>query len=211
MASTSLRQPITSADDLRELIGAPEAPALKKQIDILDEHCRQFIALSPLLFIASSNREGFCDVSPKGDSPGFVRVLSDTLLAIPERAGNRRTDTMRNILENPHVGLIFVIPGVREALRVNGVAGIYRDPELLEAMAVQGKVPLVAIGVEAREVFLHCGRALVRAHVWEADTWPAPEARPSAAQIFADHIRLPGVTREVAERVLEEGYTKALY
>jgi uncharacterized protein len=208
---TSLSQPITSAEALREIIGEPEAPALKKEITFLDEHCRRFIALSPLLFIATSNRAGMCDVSPKGDAPGFVRVLSEKLLAIPDRPGNRRTDTMRNLLENPHVGLIFVIPGLRETLRINGTAGIYRAPELLATMSVQGKVPLVALGVEVQEVFLHCGRALVRAHLWDANTWPAPETRPSAAQIFVDHMHLPGVTCEVAERRLEEGYTKSLY
>ncbi len=109
------------------------------------------------------------------------------------------------------LGLIFLIPGVRETLRINGKAGIYRDPQLLEAMTYQGKMPLVAVGVEVEEVFLHCGRALVRSHVWEPDTWPQSAERPSAAQIFADHMQLPNVTCEVVERRLEEGYTKSLY
>ena len=139
MAPITLRQPITSAEELREIIGTPGAPAIKKQIDHLDEHCRRFIALAPLLFISSANADGQCDVSPKGDAPGFVHVLDDKLLAIPERAGNRRTDTLRNILANPQVGLIFVIPGMRELLRINGRATIYRDHELLEAMTFQGR------------------------------------------------------------------------
>lgn len=211
MLPTVLSQPVTSPEALQDIVGSPELPALKKQIDFLDEHCRHFIALAPLLFISSSNTAGLCDVSPKGDVPGFVRVLSEKLLAIPERPGNRRTDTMRNILANPHLGLIFLIPGVRETLRINGTAGIYRDPELLEAMAYQGKTPLVAIGVEVQEVFLHCGRALVRSHVWEPDTWLTATERPSAAQIFADHMQLPEVTCAVVERRLEVGYTTALY
>jgi uncharacterized protein len=211
MTTMTLRQSVTSAEELRELIGAPEAPAIKKQIDHLDEHCRQFIALAPLLFISSANAEGQCDVSPKGDAPGFVHVLSEKLLGIPERAGNRRTDTMRNILTNPQVALIFIIPSMRETLRVNGRATIYRDPELLEAMTFQGKTPLVATVVEAQEVFLHCGRALVRAHVWKTATWPDAAALPSASQIFADHMRLPEVTCERAERVLEDHYTTHLY
>src|SRR5262249_41078927 len=148
MLPTTLSQPVTSPELLREIMGEPDAPAVKKQIGLLDEHCRRFIALSPLLFIASANAEGLCDVSPKGDAPGFVQPLGDHLLAIPERAGNRRTDTMRNILANPHLGLIFLIPGMRETLRINGKAGIYRDPDLLQAMTFQGKTPLVAIGVE---------------------------------------------------------------
>jgi hypothetical protein len=211
MTTITLRQPVTSAEELREIIGAPEAPAIKKQIDHLDEHCRQFIALTPLLFISSANADGQCDVSPKGDAPGFVHVLDEKLLAIPERAGNRRSDTMRNILANPQVGLIFIIPGMRETLRINGRATIYRDPELLEAMTFQGKTPLVATVVEAQEVFLHCGRALVRSHVWQTATWPDPATLPSAGQIFADHMRLPEVTCERAEEVLEDHYTTHLY
>jgi uncharacterized protein len=211
MTTITLSQPITSAEELREIIGAPDAPAIKKQIDHLDEHCRNFIALAPLLFISSANVEGQCDVSPKGDAPGFVHVLDDKLLAIPERAGNRRTDTMRNILANPQVGLIFVIPGMRETLRINGRATIYRDPELLEAMTFQGKTPKVAMVVEAQEVFLHCGRALVRSHVWETVTWPDAATLPSAGRIFADHMQLPEVTCERAEEVLEDHYTTRLY
>jgi PPOX class probable FMN-dependent enzyme len=211
MLPTTLSQPVTSPELLREIIGEPDAPAVKKQIGFLDAHCRRFIALSPLLFIASANAEGLCDVSPKGDAPGFVQVLSDHLLAIPERAGNRRTDTMRNILANPYLGLIFLIPGMRETLRINGRAGIYRDPDLLQAMTFQGKTPLVAIGVEVQEVFLHCGRALVRAQVWQPDTWPPADQRPSAGQIFLDHIQLPDTTCEQVEQILEESYTKRLY
>jgi PPOX class probable FMN-dependent enzyme len=211
MTSLRLRQPITSAEELREIIGSPEAPAIKKQIDHLDEHCRRFIALAPLLFISSASADGLCDVSPKGDAPGFVRVLDEKLLAIPERAGNRRTDTMRNILANPQVGLLFVIPGMRETLRINGRGAIYRDPELLQEMTFQSKTPPVAMVVEAQEVFLHCGRALVRSHVWDMATWPEAAALPSAGQIFADHMRLPEVTCERVDEVLEDHYTTHLY
>lgn len=211
MLPTILSHPVTSPDVLAEIIGAPDLPAVKKQINFLDDHCRRFIALSPLLFIASANGDGLCDVSPKGDAPGFVRVLSEQLLAIPERAGNRRTDTMRNLLANPHLGLLFVIPGMRETLRINGRAGIYRDPDLLEAMTYQGKQPRVAIGVEVQEVFLHCGRALVRSHVWQQETWPPADQRPSAGEIFADHMQLPDITCEAVEEHLEESYSKRLY
>ncbi len=207
----TLSERLTTAEQVRALLGEPGEPALRKQIATLDDHCRRFIALSPLLFVSTANGAGLCDVSPRGDAPGFVRILSDTLLAIPERPGNRRADTLRNILENPQVGLLFVIPGLRETLRVNGAARLHTDAALLDALSVEGKRPQVAIVVEAREVFLHCGRALVRSRLWQTETWPQPDALPSAAQIFADHIAQPGVTREVAEESLETGYTTSLY
>ena len=206
-----LRRQITSEQELRALLGEPGAPALKKQSAHLDAHCRRFVALSPLLFISTANRAGLCDVSPKGDAPGFVRVLSDHLLSIPDRPGNRRADTLRNIIENPQVGLLFVIPGLRETLRINGRAALYTDPALLDSLSAQGKAPQLAIVVEACEVFLHCGRALIRSRLWETARWPPAEALPSAPQIFADHIALPGVTSEVAEEALEESYTTGLY
>lgn len=211
MDTFTLRDKVTSRDALQALLGSPETIALKKQIDFIDDHCRRFIAQSPLVFISTANAEGRCDVSPKGDAPGFVHIPGERLLAIPERPGNRRADTMRNILENPHVGLIFLIPGVRETLRVNGRAGIYRDNELLQAMAFRGKTPVVAICVEVEEVFLHCGRAMVRSTVWNPDTWPQAETHPSAGQIFADHSGIEEMNCEVVERHLEEAYTTKLY
>lgn len=209
--SVTLSERLTTAEELRALLGEPGEPALRKQIATLDAHCRRFIALSPLLFISTANGAGQCDVSPRGDAPGFAHVLSDTLLAIPERPGNRRADTLRNILENPQVGLLFVIPGLRETLRINGAARLHTDVALLDALSVEGKRPQLAIVVEAQEVFLHCGRALVRSRLWQTTTWPQPDALPSAAQIFADHIAKPGITREVAEGSLEVSYTTDLY
>ena len=207
----ALREPVTSAEALRTLLGAPGEAALRKQIATLDAHCCDFIARSPLLMLSTASRAGQCDVSPKGDAPGFVRALSETLLAIPDRPGNRRADSMRNIVENPQVGLLFVIPGLRETLRVNGAATLYTDAALLDSLSAHGKRPQVAIVVEAHEVYLHCGRALQRAQLWDTATWPQPETLPSAAQIFADHIALPGVTRAVARESLEASYTTDLY
>ncbi|HEX8730826.1 MAG TPA: MSMEG_1061 family FMN-dependent PPOX-type flavoprotein [Ktedonobacterales bacterium] len=208
-----LREPVTSLAALRELIAAPEpdAPAVRKEIATLDEHCRRFIALAPLLFISSVNDAGRCDVSPRGDAPGFARVLDATRLVIPERPGNHRADTLRNILEHPRVGLLFLIPGLRETLRVNGVARLYTDAALLDSMRMEGKRPQLAIVVEAEEVFMHCGRALVRSRLWRAETWPARDALPDAARIFADHIAAPDITREIAEEALETSYTTDLY
>src|SRR5688572_31157365 len=156
------REVVTSEDTLRALVGTPSDLALKKQLSVLDAHCQDFIAHAPFVLVATANAAGQCDVSPKGDAPGFVRVLDERHLAIPDRPGNKRLDGMRNILSNPHVGLIFLVPGRRETLRVNGRACIVRDEALLASMEAQGKRPLLAIGVEVEEVFLHCAKAFIR-------------------------------------------------
>lgn len=202
----TLHEPLTSSAALRALLGEVYEGNVNKVKSRLDAHCLQFIALAPLLFISSSNRLGQCDVSPKGDVPGFVHALSDTQLAIPDRKGNRRADTLMNILDNSQVGLLFVIPGMTETLRVNGVATLYTDPDLLELLAREGKRPQVALVVETREVYLHCGRSLLRAGLWDSATWPTQEALPSAARMFADHMAQPDLTCEDMETVLDEAY-----
>src|SRR5262247_411543 len=142
------RDLVTSAEALRDIVGGgPSEVARKKEITVLDEHARTFIARSPFLLLGTADAEGRCDVSPKGDAPGFVRVLDDHHLVIPDRPGNKRLDGMRNILSNPHVGLIFLVPGNDFTLRVNGRATITRDPSLLSTVEAQGKTPLLAIGV----------------------------------------------------------------
>src|SRR5438876_9871583 len=138
------RHVVTTESGLRELVGSPSERALKKDVAVLDEHCRAFIARSPFLLLATASGSGTCDVSPKGDAPGFVRVLDDRRLVIPDRPGNKRLDGMRNLVANPHIGLIFLVPGREETLRVNGRAWITRDPALLEQCVVQGKTPLLA-------------------------------------------------------------------
>src|SRR5215469_2391949 len=149
------RDVVTSVETLRTIVGGePSEVARRKELSALDVHARAFIAGSPFLLLGTSSSDGRCDVSPKGDAPGFVRVIDDHHLAIPDRPGNKRLDGMRNILSNPHVGLIFLVPGNDFTLRVNGRAAITRDPELLRTLEAQGKVPLLAIGVEVEEVFL---------------------------------------------------------
>lgn len=204
--SMHLTERLTSAEALRSLLGEVYPGNVNKVRARLDDHCRRFIALSPMLFISSSNGAGQCDVSPKGDAPGFVRILDETHLAIPDRPGNHRADTMLNILANPQVGLIFLIPGMTETLRVNGAATLYTDAGLLDALAIQGKRPHVAIVVEAQEVYLHCGRSLLRAGLWNTATWPQRETLPSAAEIFADHMAQPDLTCDEMETVLDEAY-----
>jgi PPOX class probable FMN-dependent enzyme len=166
--------------------GEPSEVARRKELPALDVHARTFIARSPFLLLGTADARGRCDVSPKGDAPGFVRVLDDHHLAIPDRPGNKRLDGMRNILVNPHVGLLFLVPGNDFTLRVNGRGAITREPELLESLAVGGKAPRLAIGVEVEEVFLHCARSFRRGKLWDQAAWPGPDALPSMPCILYD-------------------------
>lgn len=202
---------VASQQDLRALMGMPSARSQMKEQQSLDEHTRAFIAQSPFLLMATSDADGRCDVSPKGDAPGFVQVLDDRRIVIPERPGNKRLDGMFNMLANRHVGLIFLIPGRQETLRVNGKAWITRDPELLNRCVAQGKVPLVAIGVEIEQCFLHCPKAFIRSRLWQHEAWPAPDALPSMACVLFDQIKPSDATLQDYERLIEEGNTKGLY
>ena len=205
------RDLITDEKDLRALLGSPSEVALKKQIPRLDEHCRAFIAHAPFVALATADGAGHCDVSPKGDPAGFVRVIDDTHLVVPDRPGNKRLDGLRNILANPHVALLFLVPERGETLRVNGRACITRDPDLLGTMAVDGKVPSLAIGVEVEEVFLHCAKAFKRSGLWEPARWPDISGLVSSAKIFHDQVKIPGMTVEDYERRLATGYQTGLY
>jgi PPOX class probable FMN-dependent enzyme len=181
------RDLVTSVETLRDIVGGePSEVARRKEIHALDAHARTFIAQSPFLLLGTADAAGRCDVSPKGDAPGFVRVLDDRHLVIPDRPGNKRLDGMRNILANPHVGIIFLVPGNDFTLRVNGRAAITTDPELLSALHAQGKVPRLAIGVEVEEVFLHCARSFRRGRLWDQESWPGADALPSMPCMLYD-------------------------
>ncbi len=205
------RDVVTEEKDLRALLGTPSDIALRKQISRLDVHCRAVIAHAPFIVLATAGADGRCDVSPKGDPAGFVRVLDDTHLAIPDRPGNKRLDGMRNILANPHVGLLFLVPARGETLRVNGRACITRDADLLATMAVDGKVPSLAIGVEVEEVFLHCAKAFKRSGLWEPSRWPDLADLCSSAKMFHDQVPTPGMTVDDFQRRLDTGYRTGLY
>jgi len=205
------RHVVTTESELRELVGSPSERALKKDVAVLDAHCRDFIARSPFLLLATASGSGTCDVSPKGDAPGFVRVLDDRRLVIPDRPGNKRLDGMRNLLQNPHVGTIFLIPGREETLRVNGRASIIRDAEILESLTAHGKRPLVAIGLEVEECFFHCPKAFRRAGLWDPERWLDRAALPSMARVLFEQIRPAGKTVEEYERESEEGLKRTLY
>lgn len=211
MGDHPFRDVVTSADELRALVGEPSEIAVKKQVATIDVHCREFIGRSPFVLLATSDASGRCDVSPKGDAPGFVQVLDDRHLAIPDRPGNRRLDGMSNLVQNPHVGLIFLVPGKEETLRVNGRAWIVRDEALLERMTFAGKRPHLAIGVQVEECFMHCAKAFKRSKLWEPDRWPDLTALAPAARMLLDHAKPEGMTIEQMERRLQEGYEKNLY
>jgi uncharacterized protein len=154
---------------------------------------------------------GFCDASPRGVIPGFVLVLDEKRLIIPERRGNKRIDSMRNILSNPRIGLLFLIPGMGETLRVNGKACLVKDEALLKQMEVKEKNPLIGIGVEVEECFTHCAKAFKRSKLWEPISWANKETLPSASKIMAAHANIPGTTADSIEKRLKEGYVKRLY
>ena len=172
---------VASEAELRARFAAPGRLAVQKQLDHLDANCRRFIALSPFLCLASARPDGLADNSPRGDAPGFIHVLDERTLAIPNRPGNNRLDSQSNIIHNPNVGLLFFIPGVTETLRVNGRATVIADPDLLARLEVRGRAAKVAILVAVAEALLHCSKALIRARLWDVDAQidrKAPDPRP---------------------------------
>ena len=197
--------------EFRFAIGNPSPRATNKVISFIDEHCIDFISNSPFLSLATSNADGQCDVSPRGDAPGFVQVLNEKHLFIPERPGNRRMDSAHNIITNPNIGILFLIPGLGETLRINGKAYICRDPELLEKCMVNGKLPLFGILVEVKECYVHCAKALIRSQLWKPNSWLPKETLPSASEMLVAHTNIPNVTAEQVGKELNEGYSNRLY
>jgi uncharacterized protein len=204
---------ITRLEDLRAIIEAPPPTgrAVLKDRPVLDAHARAFIQLSPLVVLATADADGRCDVSPKGDAPGFVQVLDDHRLVVPDRPGNRRLDGMLNLLTNPHVGLLFLVPGRDDTLRVNGRASITRDPEILARCIAQGKTPALAIGVEVEQCYFHCAKAFLRSRLWTPDRWPARDALPSYACMLFDQIQPAAATVDDYEREIADANATKLY
>jgi PPOX class probable FMN-dependent enzyme len=194
---------ITTYDELREVVPQPLAAAAGKVRKELDDLDRQWLAASPFCLIATSAADGSCDVSPKGDPAGFTTIFDGSTIAIPERAGNRRVDGFANILTNPHVGLIYFIPGRGDTLRINGRARIVKDAPFFDDMIVKGNRPQLALLVEIEEIFHHCSKAFLRSELWKPETWN-PEAMPSRARIAK---ALERQDTELAE--LEQYYGRA--
>jgi PPOX class probable FMN-dependent enzyme len=204
-------QTIDSESQLRGLYQEPMELALLKQLDRLDEHCRNFLAHSPFAVIASTRPGRGTDVSPRGDAPGFARVLDANTIAIPDRPGNNRLDTMSNIVADAEVGLLFFIPGIDETLRVNGTARLSRDPELLGAAAIKGREPRLIILVTVREAFLHCGKALKRSRLWHDDYRINKKDFPSLGRMIVEQTKPKEITVEQADAFVEENYVTGLY
>ena len=201
---------IDTPERLRALFGPVTPLAAIKSIPRLEEHSRRFISLSPFVVIASADARGHADCSPRGDPPGFVRVLDDSTIAIPDRPGNNRIDTLLNIVENPEVAVIFFIPGVDETLRVEGRARITTDPGLLDGMAVGGKVPVLAIVLSIREAHLHCAKALKRSRLWDPASRVDRGVLPSLARMLLDQTRAAMDIGTVEARI-DQSYRERMY
>lgn len=200
---------VASEVELRAVLGEPQPRVLAKDRDHLHELDRRWLARSPFCLMATSGADGSCDVSPKGDPPGFTVVLDDATIAIPERPGNRRADGLRNILTNPHIGLIYLLPGREDTLRINGRARLVRDAPFFDQMTVKGHRPVLALVVDIEQIFHHCSKAFLRAQLWRTETWD-PGAVPSRARI-ARELERPDETLEDLERYYGPGYAAGLY
>jgi uncharacterized protein len=200
---------VESEDELRALLGDVQPAALAKERTRLHDLDRAWLAASPFCLVATADAHGNCDVSPKGDPPGFTLVLDDTTIVIPERPGNRRADGYRNLLANPHVGLIYLLPGRGDTLRINGRARLVRDAPFFDQMTVKGHRPVLAMIVEIEQVFHHCSKAFLRSNLWQPDTW-TPEAVASRA-VIARTLERPGDRLEDLQRYYGPEYAQRLY
>jgi PPOX class probable FMN-dependent enzyme len=203
---------ITSHEALRKIYKTPEPDAnpIRKELKRLDGHCKSFIARSPFVLIGSSDGMGNADVTPKGDKPGFAVILDDNTIAIPDRPGNNRVDTLENIVANPAVGLLFLIPGMNETLRVNGEARITVDPVLRERLAVEGKPPLSVVVVTVKAAYMHCAKAFMRSELWKPESWPDRSSIPTLGAILRDQLALTEPAEET-DRWLDDAYKKSMW
>ncbi|AOZ91161.1 MSMEG_1061 family FMN-dependent PPOX-type flavoprotein [Paenibacillus crassostreae] len=181
---------IRSAEELREMIGAPHEAVIKKVVTQIDSHIENFIAKSPLFFLATSGTDGRTDVSPRGDRAGFVKVLDNNRIVFADRPGNRRIDSMLNMLENPQVGMIFLIPPLEEVLRINGRAILTRNKEFINDMQWEKKTTGIAVIIEVEECFIHCPRAFNQAGIWNIDKWSPKDELPVVSELFQAHLKI---------------------
>lgn len=209
MPTTTGYQAITDEAELRALLGEPGHRAATKDRTCLHEMDKRWLAASPLILIATAGQDGTCDVSPKGDPAGFVHIVDDTTIAIPERPGNKRADGFRNLLVNPHVGVISLVPGRTETLRINGRATLLRDAPFFDAMVVKGHRPQLAVLVEIEQLFYHCGKAFLRSQAWQPETWD-PDQLPSHATMVKAVQDIPE-TVEQLEAHYGSAYLELLY
>ncbi len=200
---------IPDHDALRAHMGQVSAMAERKVLPRLDRHCRAFIGLSPFLVLATADADGHVDASPRGDPPGFVEIINDHTLLLPDRPGNNRVDSFGNVVSAPGVGMIFFVPGIDETLRVNGFARLLVDPDALAALEVKGKAPRTGLLIEIEEVFFHCAKALKRSKLWDPASRVDRATFPSLGRIIADQVA--GFTVEDAEQKVEKSYQDRMY
>lgn len=216
MNQSPFKAVLSDEDAVRDVIGVPIDIAVKKARPSLDKFSRELIDRSPFLTIGTANANGKADVSPRGDAPGFVRILDDNTIFIPERPGNNRVDTLTNITENPNVGLLFMVPGFDETLRVNGRASVVKDEKLLEQCAVKGRIPKLGIMVAIEEAYLHCAKAFRRSKLWDAESLQDRKEMPSLGKIImeqtaADNARPSDEDIATVDTLIEENYRNELY
>ncbi|UYV36894.1 pyridoxamine 5'-phosphate oxidase family protein [Rhodobacteraceae bacterium D3-12] len=201
---------IETIEELRQIYGEPGERAVKKQLNYIDAHSARFLSLSPFALIASQDLDGNGDVTPKGDAPGFVRMLDKHTLALPDRPGNNRLDSWQNLLANPAVGMLFMIPGMDETLRINGTAKLTADPELCEELGMNGRPARAVMVVKVHEVYMHCAKAFIRSKLWHPTSWPDRGEMPTLGEILHDQV----ASHEAAESIdqtLEQAYRDRLW
>ena len=193
---------IDTQEKLRDIYGEPNGLAAAKCLSALDPHCKHFISLAPFAVISSADADGNADVSPRGDGPGFIKVLDDKTLVMPDRPGNNRVDSLSNIVDNPKVAMLFFVPGVNETLRINGIAEISTDPDLLGLFTDTPKSPITAIKVTVEEAFLHCAKALMRSKLWDPETRIERKTLPTLGKMLKDQTSsdIPEGTQEEADK-----------
>ena len=201
---------ITTAEELRGIYGMASSNALKKELAALDVHSLSFIGRSPFVVIGTFDGQGHGDVTPKGDRPGFVQVLDATTIAIPDRPGNNRLDTLENLLLDPTIGLLFMIPGMDETLRINGKARLTADDDLRARFEVDGKLPRTVIMVTVQAAYMHCAKAYMRSQLWQPETWPDRKSMPTLGKILKDQLALAD-SAEATDQWLDEAYSKSMW
>jgi len=200
---------ISDIEGLRAIYGTPSDGAVSKQIDRIDPHCRAFISLSPFAVLATQGPDGLGDATPRGDTPGFVAVIDEKTLALPDRPGNKRLDTLTNVVANPGVGLLFLIPGFDDTLRVNGLAEIRDDEDLRARFDVNGRLPATVMLIHVRQAYLHCAKAFMRSKLWDRDAQVDRARLPSLGQMIKDQIS--GDITVASDEELAEIYRRTLY
>lgn len=204
------KKPITTSEDVQRILGEKFESQEQKAIDHIDDICREWIERSPFVTIATVNRQGQIDVAPKGDPAGFVKILDEKTLAIPDRLGNNRGDTLHNVIDNPRVGLMFVIPMRNEVVRVSGAGQICQDDDILETMIVNNKKPDMALLVHVEEAMYHCGKSMIRSKMWKPDEWQSIEGLPSYAHAVKKHASMTE-SLEYVEAMMKYNDEERLY